>query len=175
MGRCIGSRKGLVAVGRTVLASGCYGLSMPLKDVPFALGRSPAERGVVGLVDMLEVGLKVQPMLPQNVAVEVLAECSLDHSRLHRINPVGFASKDFSSRHVGVNNELLLGLAVSVPEAVKALVGHAHKLGMLLLFLLFIGQLLNVVYLVIHGRQLRGQSPFVTLGLRGYLKDFGAA
>lgn len=110
-------------------------------------------------------------MLPKHVALQMLLECNDDHSRFNLLDPKGFPSRDFSSLHEGVNNELLLGFAVSVPEAVKALVGHAHKLGMLLLFLLVVGQFLTIVYLVIHGRQFRGQSPVVTLGPRGYLKE----
>ncbi|TPN99871.1 hypothetical protein [Mesorhizobium sp. B1-1-5] len=115
-----------------------------MEDVPFALGGSPAQRRVIGLVDMLEVGLKRQPMLPQYVPIEVLSECSFHHSRLHLLDPKGFPGRDFSGLHEGVHNELLLGLAVGVPEAVKALVGHAHKFCMLLLFLLVVGQFLAV-------------------------------
>lgn len=147
-----------------------------MKDVPLTLGRSLAQRRVIGLVDMLEVGLKVQPMLPQNVPVEVLSECSLDHSRLHFLDPEGFPGRYLSGLHIGVQNELLLGLAVAVPEAVKALVCHANKLSMLLLFLLVVGQFLAFGRLI-RSRNLkpldRGQRLLVAR--YGYLKDFGAA
>lgn len=160
-----------ISEGCAGLPGGCYGLGMPMEDVPFTLGRSLAKRRVVGLVDMLEVGVKGQPMLPKHVSLQMLLECNHDHSRLHRVDAVGFAGEDFSSLHEGVNNELLLGFAVSVPEAVKALVGHAHKLGMLFLFLLARCQFIGLAGLVIHGGQLRGRSPVVTLGPRGYLKE----
>lgn len=143
---------------------------MAVEDVPFALGRSPAERRVIGLVHMLEVGRQRQPMLPKDVAVQMLTECSLDHSRFNRVDAVGFAGKDFSGFHVGVHDELLLGFAMRVTEPIKALVGHAYKFVMFLFLLLVVGQFL-VLGLVIHGRQFRGRSPLVTLGLRGYLKE----
>ncbi|TPM51413.1 hypothetical protein FJ951_06260 [Mesorhizobium sp. B2-2-3] len=148
-----------------------------MEDVPLTLGGSPAQRRVVSLVDMLKVRLQRQPMLPQNVAVEVLAECSLNHSRFNRLDAVGLAGKDFSSLDIGVHDELLLGLAMGVPEAIKALVGHAHKLGMLLLLLLLGCQfvLLGLGLLVFPGGQWSGISRPITLGPRGYLKDFGAA
>lgn len=164
----------LLAVSRTVSAGRCYGLGMPVEDVPFTFGRSPAQCRVVGLIDMLEVRRQCQPMLPQHVPIEVLSKCSFDNSRFHLVNAVAFAGKDFSGLDIGVHDELLLGLAMGVPEAIKALIGHAHKLGMLLLFLLVVGQFLSVVGLVglpIHGRQRSGINRPVTLGLRGYLKE----
>lgn len=142
-----------------------------MEHVPFTLGGSPAERRVIRLVDMLEVGLKVQPMLPQHVPIEVLTERSLDHSRLNLLDPEGFTHRYLSGRDVGVHDELLLGVTMGVPEAVKALIGHAHKLGMLLLFFLVLGQFLGIVGLVSHGRQRSGITRPVTLGPRGYLKD----
>ncbi len=151
---------------------------MPVEDVPVALSRSPAERRVVSRVDMLEVCRQRQPMLPKDIAVQMLAERSLDHSRLNLFDPEGLPCRDFSGLHVGVHDELLLGFAVGVPEAVKALVGHAHKLGMLLLLLLVVGQfVVGLVGLLFRSRNLRpldrGQR---LLGVRyGYLKDFGAA
>lgn len=151
-------------------------MGMSLEDVPFALGGSSAKGGVVRLVDMLEVGLKVQPMLAQNVAVEVLAECNLHHSRLHLFDPEGIPGRNLPGLHEGVHNELLLGLTVSVPEAVKALVGHANKLGMLLLILLVVGRLLGFGRLI-RSRNLGpldgGQRLLVVRC--GYPKDFGAA
>ncbi|MER9921729.1 hypothetical protein NKJ84_02085 [Mesorhizobium sp. M0048] len=149
-----------------------------MKDVPFALSRSLAERRVVRVVDMLKVRLQRQPMLPKHIALQVLAERSHHHIHLNGLDPEGFPGRYLSSLHEGVHDELLLGFAVGVPEAVKALVGHANKLGMLLLLLLVIGRfVVGLLGLLIRSRNLRpldwGQR---LLGVRcGYLKDFGAA
>lgn len=85
-------------------------------------------------------------MLLKHVALQMLAECSLDNSRLHLLDPEGFPGRDFSGLHIGVQDELLLGLAVGVPEAVKALVGHADKLLELLLGFLIVGQVFLAVF-----------------------------
>lgn len=145
-------------------------MGMPMEDVPLTLCRSPAQRREVSLVDVLKIRLKVQPMLPKHIAVQMLLESNHDHSRLNLFDAEGFTGRYLSGLDIGVHNELLLGLAVGVSEAVKALVGHTHKLGMLLLFLLIVG-----LGLIFPGGQLRGRSPLVTLGPRGYPKDFGAA
>ncbi|TPN32523.1 hypothetical protein [Mesorhizobium sp. B1-1-6] len=150
---------------------------MPVKDVPFAFGCGLAQRRVIRLVDMLEVGLKAQPMLPQHIPIEVLTERSLDHSRLNLLDPEGFTHRYLSGLHIGVQDELLLGFTVGLPEAVKALVGHTDELGMLLLRFLIVSQFLGLGLglLIFPGGQRSGINRPVTLGPRSYLKDFGAA
>lgn len=162
-----------VSEGCSRLPGRCYGLGMSMEDVPFAFGCSPTECRVVSLIDMLKIRRQRQPMLPKHVAVQMLAERSLDHSRLHRVDAVGFAGEDFAGLHVGVHDELLLGLAVRVPEAVKALVGHAHKLGMLLLLLLLGCQFLlgPIGLLICPVGQRSGINRPVTLGPRGQEKE----
>lgn len=102
----------LVAVGRTVLTSPCYGLGVPMEDVPLTLGRSPAERREVSLIDILKVSRQRQPMLPKHVAVQMLLESNHDHSRLNLLDPEGFPGRDFSGLHVGIHDELLLRFTV---------------------------------------------------------------
>lgn len=182
LGRCIGGGEvaiGLAAVGRPVLPGRCYRLGMFVKYLPPALCRSPAQRREVSIINMLHVRRHRQPMLPKHIAVQMLLESHHDHSRLNLLDPESFAGRYRSGLHERVHDELLLGLAVSVPKPVKALVGHADKLGMLFLLLLVVSQILiglSVVGRLIRSRQGSGLiGRPLGLGRCGYLKDFGGA
>lgn len=148
-----------------------------MEHVPLTLGRSLPQRWVISSVDMLQIGLNGQPVLPKDIAVQMLAESSNNHIRLNLFDAECLAGWYLAGLHIGVEDELLLLIGMGVAESVEALVGHANKLGMLLLFLLLGCQFLVVigpVLLVISGRQRSGINRPVTLGPRSYRKDPGA-